>query len=316
MDWIKNNYEKFTLLLLSVVLIAASAYLVWDAHNFMATFEGIVDRGTHSNKVAPLETKNLIAAKGSLEKPAKWVSNKGRLFVSEQYILKDDMLICVTDDKGGMIHPPVPNNWFAANNLEIANENILSEDPDGDGFTNLDEFLGHTNPNDKNSHPPYTTKLRLVKFIQQPFRLMFKSRPDNDSFQIDTVDVKQPTQILKLGDQIAGTKFKIIDFKEKKFTNPSTDAEQDVSELTIENNETKEKVVLILEKLVNSPDSYAQFRYLWDNTDIKVKKDKEFSLKPEDSVKYKVVDIQDAEATIENVSTHEQIKVPHLDEQK
>jgi hypothetical protein len=46
---------------------------------------------------------------------------------------------------------------------------------------------------------------------------MFKSRPDADSFQIDTVDVKQPTQILKLGDQIVGTKFKIIDFKEKKF---------------------------------------------------------------------------------------------------
>jgi hypothetical protein len=315
MDWIKNNYEKFTLLLLSVALIAVSAYLVWDARNFLTTFESIVDKGGHNDKVVPLETKNVEAAKATLEKPATWASTKGSLFVSQKYILNNGELVR-PDGNGPMLHPPVPNTWFAENGLEILDQDILIGDPDGDGFTNLDEWLGHTNPNDKNSHPPYTTKLRLVKFIKQPFRLMFKSRPDADSFQVDTIDVKQPSQILKLGDQIVGTKFKIIDFKEKKFVNPTTEAEQDVSELTIQNNETGDKVVLILEKLVDSPDSFALFRYLWDNTDIKVKKDKEFSLKPEESVKYKVVDIQEAEATIENVKTHEQIKIPHLEEQK
>jgi hypothetical protein len=170
MDWIKNNYEKFTLLVLSVALIAASAYLVWDSHNFLTTFDGILDKGIHNDKIAPLETKHMEDAKVALEKPSVWNDRKGSLFVSRKYILKDGQLIDPTANETGMLHPPVPNTWFIENNLDIADLDILSGDPDGDGFTNLDEYLGHTNPQDKNSHPPYTTKLRLAKFIQQPFR--------------------------------------------------------------------------------------------------------------------------------------------------
>lgn len=314
MDWIKNNYEKFTLLLLAVSLLGVSGYLVWDTHSFLTTFEDIKDNGGHNNNVIPLETKSMDAAKAAVEKGESWNGHKGSLFVSRKYLVKDDKLVDPLDGTSGPLHAPVPNNWFADNGLDILDQDILNEDPDGDGFTNLDEWQGQTDPQNKASHPPYTTKLRLVKFIKQPFRLMFKSRPDADSFQLDTIDVRQPTQILKVGDQIAGTKFKIIGFEEKKFLNPKTDSESDVSELTIQNTESGDKVVLILEKLVDSPDSYALFRYLWDGTEVKVKKDREFSVKPEEDVKYKVIDIQEAEATIENTKTGEKIKVPHLEE--
>jgi hypothetical protein len=315
MDWIKKNYEKFALLVLSVALLAASAYLVWDMRNFLTIFEDIKDNGAHSDKIAPLETKNMETAKAALEKPTVWSAHKGSVFVSQKYILKDGQPVRPEVD-GPMLHPPVPNPWFAEHNLDITDSDVLTADPDGDGFTNFDEWQGGTDPQDKKSHPAYTTKLRLVKFIKVPFRLMFKSRPDDSSFQLDTIDVRQPTQILKVGDQIAGTKFKIIKFEEKKITNKATDSIEDVSELTIQNNETGEKLVLVLEKLVDSPDSYALFKYLWDNTDVKVKKDKEFSVKPEDDVKYKVIDIQESEATIENVKTHDKIKIPHLEDAK
>ena len=45
----------------------------------------------------------------------------------------------------------------------------LTQDPDGDGFTNLDEWQFHTNPTDKSSHPDYLTKLKMKSFTREPF---------------------------------------------------------------------------------------------------------------------------------------------------
>ena len=73
------------------------------------------------------------------------------------------------------VHPPVPNEWLEQFDLPIADADVLTQDPDGDGFTNLDEWQGHTNPTDKNSHPAYIAKLKLSRFAQEPFRLIFAS---------------------------------------------------------------------------------------------------------------------------------------------
>ena len=109
---------------------------------------------------------------------------------------------------------------------------------------------------------PTPPVLYLEQYIKVPFRLRFMARPDDTSFQIDTVDVHQPTQILQMGDPIAGTKFKIVDFKEKHMKDES-EIDHDVSELTVQNTDTGEKVVLIMGQVVDSPDSYAKFKYTW-----------------------------------------------------
>jgi len=75
------------------------------------------------------------------------------------------------------------------------------QDPDGDGFTNLEEWQGHTNPTDRNSHPEYYTKLKLISASEEPFRLIFSSWM-GDTYQINTIDFNQPTQFLKVGDTI------------------------------------------------------------------------------------------------------------------
>ena len=89
-----------------------------------------------------------------------------------------------------------------------------TQDPDGDGFTNLDEWQNHSNPTDKDSHPDYLAKLKMKSFAQEPFRMIFASRV-GDTFAINTTDLKEPTQFLKLGDTIRGTQFKIVKFTEK-----------------------------------------------------------------------------------------------------
>jgi len=176
---------------------------------------------------------------------------------------------------------------------------VLTQDPDGDGFTNLDEWQGHTNPIAKNSHPDYLTKLKLKASTEEPFRLMFSSWVE-DTFGINTIDLKQPTQFLKVGDIIAGTRFKIVKFTEKYQPN-QYGTNVDVSELTLEQEETKEQLTLVKEKVAISPESVATLVYSWGELrEFEVRKDQEFSLKPQGEIKYKLIDVQPTKAVIIN----------------
>jgi hypothetical protein len=195
------------------------------------------------------------------------------------------------------VHPPVPNEWIEQFGLPIADSDVLEQDPDGDGFNNFDEWQGHTNPIDAKSHPDYLTKLRLKSFSQEPFRLVFASRIEG-SFGINTIDLKQPTQFVKIGDTIAGTHFRVAKFLEKS-EKDKYGTDQDVSELTLENTETHEQLTLVKEKVAISPESVATFVYSWrERREFVVKKDQEFSLPPQGEIRYKLVDVQPTKAVI------------------
>jgi hypothetical protein len=51
-----------------------------------------------------------------------------------------------------------------------------------------------------------------------------------------------------------------------------------------------------------SPEPVANFVYLWGKRrEFAVKKDREFSLQPDEHIKYKLVDVQPAKAVIVNI---------------
>ena len=89
-----------------------------------------------------------------------------------------------------------------------------------------------------------------------PMRFLFNAY-DNDpkkvkvekiNFQINTIDLRQPTVFLMLGDMIPNTTFKLTKFEYKTRPNPSRGRDDDVSELTITNTRSKETVVLVYQK--------------------------------------------------------------------
>src|SRR6202012_4333078 len=139
------------------------------------------------------------------------------------------------------------------------------QDADKDGFTNEDEFRAGTDPNNKDDHPPYYSKLFLAKFIKVPLRLVLnaydgapkRDKPDKFSFQIDTIDLKQPSEFLKLGEMVPNTKFKLEKFEYKTAFNPKTEDQEEVSELTLIATDTGDKIVLIYNKVTDSPDVLA-----------------------------------------------------------
>src|SRR6266567_2501045 len=298
MEWIRAHYERVALLAAAIFLFFC-AILIWrNAVKFGADFAGRKTEAQLKNASPPPKAVELGHAAEKLEQPAQWTSHEpSGLFVPEKHFIDANGLPATL--KTTMVHPPVPNEWLEQFGLPIADADVLEQDPDGDGFNNLDEWAAHTTPIDSNSHPEYYTKLKLKSATEEPFRLVFPSWV-GDTFAINTIDLKQPTQFLKVGDSIKGTRFKIAKFLEKYQPNKyGTDV--DVSELTLEQVETKQQLTLIKEKVVMSPESVATFVYTWGGRqEFQVRKDQEFSLKPLAQIKYKLVDVDPAKAVIVN----------------
>jgi hypothetical protein len=153
--------------------------------------------------------------------------------------------------------------------------------------------------------------LRLKAVKEEPFRLLFSSwNPVTKTAQIETIDFSEPTQFLRVGAQIEGTRFKVVKFTEKHRTSPTTGGEEDASELTVENMDTHDQLVLVLEKIATSPEPVATFIYTWPAgqppQEIQVRKDQEFSLKPAEGIKYKLVELQPTKAVIVNAQKPDQ----------
>jgi hypothetical protein len=196
------------------------------------------------------------------------------------------------------VHAPVPNEWFEKYGLPIEDADALEQDPDKDGFTNLDEWQGNTDPTKPESHPDYTTKLRLISATAEPFRYIFASRT-RDKFGINGIDESEPTQFLKVGDVIRGTDFKIVNFTEKKERN-QYGMKMDVSELLLEHQQNHAQLTLVKGQVATSPQSVATFVYSWGGRkDFQVRKDQEFPLATAQGNRtYKLIDVRSDKAVI------------------
>ncbi len=322
MDWIKKRYDQFLLALAAVVLLAFSVLIILKKGDFSSKFTDALATVPVNSKIPPLILDRVEEAKTILEKPPVWTIDskeprtRGSLFVSELYILDKETSTPKPPGKGAMrtdslTSKPIPNQWFIDNNLPLLEANVASQDPDKDGFLNEDEWRAEpsTDPNNKDSHPAYHTKLFIKDFIQRPFRLIFsaydgdpkKDKPEKFSFQINTVDLRQPSEFLNLGQMVPNTKFKLDKFEYKTKLNPGTGDEEDVSELTLTNIETNDTIVLVKTKVTNSPDVYQVFEYQWAQPpqDITVKKLQEFAIKPDTDKRYKLIDANQNEAVIQ-----------------
>ena len=296
-EWIKAHYDRVVLIVAGAFLFVSSVAIWWNVIQFgnrLAAHKVLPQK----NASAPPMAVELNRAAEQVQHPAQWKSSgRSGLFVPEKHFIGANGLPATLQNT--QVHPPVPNDWFEKFDLPIADADVLDQDPDRDGFSNLDEWQGGTNPTDKDSHPDYLTKLHLVSATEEPFPFVFSSWVGG-AFAINTIDQSEPTQFLKMGDVIRGTRFKIAKFTEKHDRN-QYGTKIDVSELVLEHEETKEQLTLIKEKTAMSPQSVATFVYTWGGRrEFEVRKDQEFSLKPLEEIRYKLADVQSTKAVIVN----------------
>jgi len=308
MDWLRKNYDKAILTSACLLLLVCSALIIVRVQSFPERFAGRDSSQPIDNTIKALPTDAIKVAQNKVKSPQNWLGHDGSLLVSRPYVLMDGALIDPLEGNKNL-HEPIKNSWLIKYDLPYWESDIKEQDPDADGFSNLEEYLAGSDPRDKNSIPPFYTKLRLLRFISQPFRLIFTGTPDDgQTFTINTKDRGTRTQFLELGEMIKGTSYKVVSYEKK--TERRNEIDFDASTLTIENEQTGQKIVLVANKEANDPTSFGEFLYLYDNSKFTVKKDDEFSLPPEPERKYKLIDISEKEAVIQDQKTREQHKVP------
>jgi hypothetical protein len=343
MDWIKKHYDQFLLALAALALLAVSGLLILKARSFGENFTAAQTNIVPRDKVPEVDLSALESARKLADSPVRWQPAAGTneyLFVVEPYILDKGF---PKKPKEGYIHhdtltgtqaaPNIPNSFFLKNKLPLLDAGVATQDPDKDGFFNEDEWRGNrdpkdpakwsgmatppvsTDPNDPKSHPEYVSKLFLKQWIRIPFVLLFQATDGDpkkpDAFQINGADARgKKTEFLKLGDTESTGRYRLEKYEHKMRINEKIGGEEDVSELTVVNVETKDAVVLVLGKPTNSPDSYAEFDYQWNGKPIKVKKLQEFVLLPETDKRYKLIDITEAGAVIRLPDGVEYLVVP------
>src|SRR5438046_5141003 len=198
MNWVRAHYEKALFVGAALLLFLSSIFIWRNAARFGSTLAGVPPAPSLKSASPLAKAEELAAAAAKLRQPPQWTfGGRSGLFVPEKHFIGANGLPATLQTTE--VHPPVPNEWLEQFGLPIAEADVLTQDPDGDGFNNLEEWQNHTNPTDKNSHPPFIAKLKMKSFTQEPFRLVFASWVDH-TFAINTNDLKEPTQFLRLGD--------------------------------------------------------------------------------------------------------------------
>ncbi len=326
MNWVKKNYDQFTLALLSLVLLAVAVLLILRTMTFPERFTSALAHINPNNTIPPVDTEVIDKAKTEFAEPKLWTvapfqgdasKNGGLIFTSKRYVVENHELtpvagVVVIHSRTGA---EMPGQWFLDYGLSPIDPKIGVTDTDGDGFLNEDEWLFKTDPLKADSHPEYHNILFLNEWVRVPFRLKFQAydgngktgKSENFSFQINTLDLRQPSEFLKIGDTVANTDFKLTKFDFKEVLNPSTGVTEDVSELTVVNQKTNESVILVYDKVADSPNQFGRFDYILKKEGISdgktpfeftVPKLGEFVLRPEVTKRYKLLDVSAEEAKI------------------
>ncbi|MDQ6624442.1 MAG: hypothetical protein M3Y86_13290 [Verrucomicrobiota bacterium] len=312
MNWARENFDRLAVALGALFLVLCAFFIWRSAASFNDSFAVLRSGGPPKAAAPTAKALEVEAAAQKLEHPPQWTfSGRSGLFVPEKHFIGANGQPSTLQNTE--VHPPVPNEWLDQFGLPIADADVLQQDQDDDGFNNLEEWQGHTNPADKNSHPPYTAKLKMKSFTREPFPLVFSSwtgdtfalnfidpHNPNDADGRANIDRSQPTQFVRVGDVVRGTQAKVIGFEEKSAAD-KYGTDEDVSELKLKIGDGGDEITLVKERAAISPESVGTFVYSWgERREFAVKKDQEFSLPPQNDIRYKLIDVQPDKAVIVN----------------
>lgn len=256
MSWFSKNYEKAAVGG-AVVVALGLAYLGWSKFGGVDADFGIGLKGGGNNKTAVAGAEKIPMAMQSMKLDRTWKQALDgdrpvdlftgiALFVKSSEPEKPVDLL-----KDAPIHPPIPNTWWIENRIDPGFADSPARDPDGDGFSNLEEFEAKTDPNASKSFPPLIAKLMYVKDESLAW-VIRPSYGDNGKFPLTYEDSKgrvnkvKPDKMVGPGDlffeaEPMKERFKLLGSELRKEVRKSTGVPMDVTIVRIEDQRPNKK---------------------------------------------------------------------------
>ncbi len=251
MSWFSTNYEKVALGG-AVAIALGLAYMGWRNLDRVETDFGTNLKGGGNNTAAVRGADLIPKAIASLKLDRTWVralagDRPVDLFVGIPLFVPSsapETTIDLAGKDSTLVHPPIPNTWWLDNRLDPGFGDSPARDPDQDGFSNLEEYTGKTDPNNARAFPPLIAKLMYMKDESLGW-VIRPSFGDGGKFPFKYQDTKGGTNQTGAADMIEpnglffakGTmanRFKLLGSEVRKELNKATKVEKDVTIVRIE----------------------------------------------------------------------------------
>ena len=288
MNWIQKNYERAFLILAAALAILGSLWIIFKATSFSSRFQA--DEVVPNNKPTPLVADAVTEAIKRVEAVPQWPVNlEMPLFSSTPFVVMTDRPtepFRMRDPESDKLRDPVPNVWLVDNNLDYTSIDVLMQDPDRDGYTNLDEFQAGTDPNSSLSQPGWDTKLYYAERLEEPLRIRLNSY-DNGTCSVAFVTVAEDgtenrrNEYIKVGASTARFepgRFTITEVKTETVERFGSPTQVAVAFMTDARDSKGAKIRLEQGAYVDHPSYAAKFIYTLTNQTFEVKEGEDFEL--------------------------------------
>ncbi len=302
-------WDKYLLVAVALVVIGLSGLFAMKATGFSDRFQ--LKSAIPNNDIEATDAPIAEIATGYVKRKLVWKTvGKGSgeakkpvpLFVSIPIVEAKGVLYDMLDLNTPPLRPPVTNAWLIQNNLDFLTAGVLQQDPDGDGYTSLEEWEAKTAPSDPDSHPPYADKLMFISREQQEYMLKFAARPDKERFQI----MRMPTRkwprrenfYLRVGETSDDGQFRLDSFEEKQAKN-KFGIEVDATVLTITYLPKGDQHELVKDIETVIPTYFAQMQFKLDPSFKEyIKEGDAFNLTIDPETKYRVITVNEDSVAI------------------
>ena len=241
MSWISDNYEK--------AAIGGAAIVALGCVAIVFSGKGAIDEAveltsvTPDNAVAVLGQPAMDFTKTSLTSsrvvtPRNIDGREVDLFTGVPlFAQKDDLKKPLDLYKSQPLHSGIDNKFWIENKLDPGFSDSPEQDADGDGFTNREEFLGKTDPNDAEDCPNLVDKLNVVAvkttqvhvkpsgFGGGKFTFRLQTKREQTINRMAPEPIAPGTDIV-FKEELMKNRFKFIKFEDKKIAKNGLEQEK------------------------------------------------------------------------------------------
>lgn len=195
--------------------------------------------------------------------------------------------------------------WFKRHNMTSEPE-VMDQDADGDGYSNREEFLADTNPRDAKSMPG-VMETAAVKAVNEVTVPMILREVKGDKARVQRTDTGTEEELTE-GARPKGLPYKVTTVKHAVKADKHG-VYTDVSNVSLENTETKETVVLIRDLPARSSETHAVVVGP-NGEEKKVHLDETVEIPGMAGRQFKVIELRPDQVIVEEIGTKRALSIP------